>query len=163
MWKSFSHVRLSVTPWTVAHQAPLSTGFPRQEYWSGLPCPPPGHLLNPGITPKSLTFHTLATDSLPPVPPGKPMDYTGQGILQVRILEWAAIPSSRDFSEPRDQTQVSTIAGEVFTSWASREAWESWSGQPIPSLVNLPDPGIELGSPALQEDSLPAKLPGKPQ
>ena len=40
-----SCVRLSVTPWTVARQAPLSVGFSRQEYWSGLPCPPPGDLL----------------------------------------------------------------------------------------------------------------------
>ena len=45
----FSHVPLFVTPWTVAHQAPLSMGFSRQEYWSGLPCPPPGRLSNPGI------------------------------------------------------------------------------------------------------------------
>ena len=45
----FSHVQLYVTPWTVAHQAPLSMGFPRQEYWSGLPCPSPGDLPNPGI------------------------------------------------------------------------------------------------------------------
>ena len=42
-------VRLSVTPWTVARQAPLSMGFPRQEDWSGLPFPPPGHLPDPGI------------------------------------------------------------------------------------------------------------------
>ena len=40
-----------VTPWTVAHQAPLSMGFPRQEYWSGLPFPSPGDLPNPGIKP----------------------------------------------------------------------------------------------------------------
>ena len=40
-------VRLSATPWTVAHQAPLSMGFPRQEYWSGLPCPSPGDLPGP--------------------------------------------------------------------------------------------------------------------
>ena len=44
---------LFATPWTVAHQAPLSMGFPRQEYWSGLPFPPPGHLPNPGIEPAS--------------------------------------------------------------------------------------------------------------
>ena len=43
------------TLWTVAHQAPLPMGFSRQEYWSGLPCPPPGDLLNPGIKPTSLT------------------------------------------------------------------------------------------------------------
>ena len=47
----FSRSRLFVTPWTVAHQTPLSMGFSRQEYWSGLPCPPPGGLPNPGIKP----------------------------------------------------------------------------------------------------------------
>ena len=45
----FSRVRLFATLWTVAHQAPLSMGFPRQEYWSGLPFPPAGDLLDPGI------------------------------------------------------------------------------------------------------------------
>ena len=44
----FSHVRLFATPWTVARQAPLSVRFSRQEYWSGLPCPAPGDLPNPG-------------------------------------------------------------------------------------------------------------------
>ena len=44
-----SRVRLFVTPWTVARQAPLSMGFSRQEHWSGLPCPPPGDLPDPGI------------------------------------------------------------------------------------------------------------------
>ena len=44
-----SHVRLFETPWTVAHQAPVSMGFPRQEYWRGLPCPPPWDLPDPGI------------------------------------------------------------------------------------------------------------------
>ena len=44
------------TLWPVAHQAPLSMGFPRQEYWSGLPCPPPGDLLDPGIEPGSSAF-----------------------------------------------------------------------------------------------------------
>ena len=51
--KSFSRVRLFATPWTVACQAPPPMGFPRQEYWSGLPCPPPGDLLDPGIEPGS--------------------------------------------------------------------------------------------------------------
>ena len=49
----FSRARLSVAPWTVAHQAPLPMGFSRQEYWSGLPCPPAGHLPNPGVEPAS--------------------------------------------------------------------------------------------------------------
>ena len=51
--KSFSHIQLFVTPWTVAYQAPLSMGFSRQEYWSGLPFPSPGDLPNPGIKPRS--------------------------------------------------------------------------------------------------------------
>ena len=52
--KSLSCVRLFVTAWTVARQAPLSTGFSRQEYWRGLPCPPPGDLPDSGIEPTSL-------------------------------------------------------------------------------------------------------------
>ena len=51
----FSRVLLFVTPWTAACQAPLSMGFSWQEYWSGLPCPPPGHVPDPGIEPMSLT------------------------------------------------------------------------------------------------------------
>ena len=83
------------------------------------------------------------------------------GILQVRILQWVAISFSRGSSRPRDWTQVSCIAGRFFTSWATREAQEYWSGSPIPSPADLPDPGIELGSPALQADSLPTELSGK--
>ena len=82
------------------------------------------------------------------------------GILQARILEWVAFPFSRGSSQPRDGTQVSHIAGGFFTSWAIREAQEYWSGLPIPSPADLPNPGFEPGSPALQEDSLPAELWG---
>ena len=57
-----------------------------------------------------------------------PMDYIVQGILQTRILEWVAFPSSRGSSQPKDWTQVSHIAGTFFTSWATREAQEYWSG-----------------------------------
>ena len=52
----FSRVQLFVTPWTVAHQTPLSMGFSGQEGWSGLPCPPPGDLPNPGIELESLAL-----------------------------------------------------------------------------------------------------------
>ena len=55
-----SHVQLSVTLGTVAHQDPLSTGFPRQEYWSGSPFPSPGDLPNAGIEPVSLESPPLA-------------------------------------------------------------------------------------------------------
>ena len=58
--KSFSRVQLSVTPWSVAPHAPLSMGFSRQEYWSGLPCLAPGDLPNPGIKPGLLMSPTLA-------------------------------------------------------------------------------------------------------
>ena len=62
---ALSCVRLSATPWTVARQAPLSMGSPRQEYCSGLPFPSPGDLLHPGIEPVSLACLALAGDSLP--------------------------------------------------------------------------------------------------
>ena len=91
------------------------------------------------------------------------VDYTVHGILQARILEWVAIPYSRGSSQPRNRTQVSHIAGRFFTSWATRKAQEYWNDQPIPSPADLPDPGIELGSPELYVDSLPAELPGKPK
>ena len=56
----FSHVQLFVTLWTVAHQAPLSMGFSRQEYWSGLPCPLPGDLPNSWIKPESFVSPAFA-------------------------------------------------------------------------------------------------------
>ena len=84
--KSPSCVWLIVTPWTVACQAPLSLGFSRQEYWSGLPCASPGHLLDSGIEAGSLT---LQADSLPSEPPG-----------------WVAVPFSRGPSQLRNQTQI---------------------------------------------------------
>ena len=55
-----------------------------------------------------------------------PMDYTVHGILQTRILEWVAFPFSRGSSQPRDQIQVSRIAGRFFISWATREAQKAW-------------------------------------
>ena len=55
-----SRLRLFVTPWTKAHKDPLSMGFSQQEYWGGLPFPPPGDLLDPGIELMSLTSPALA-------------------------------------------------------------------------------------------------------
>ena len=63
----FSRVRLFETAWTVAYQGPLSMGFSRQEYWSGLPFPSSGDLRNPGIEPRS---PSLRADALPSEPPG---------------------------------------------------------------------------------------------
>ena len=74
-----------------------------------------------------------------------------------RQEHWSGLPCPPPggSSQPRGQTQVSGIAGRFFTIWITREAHEYWNG-------DLPNPGIEPGSPALQEDSLPAELPGKP-
>ena len=58
--QALSPIQLLATPWTIAHKPPLSMGFPKQEYWSGLPFPPPGDLPNPGIEPKSPVFPALA-------------------------------------------------------------------------------------------------------
>ena len=69
-----------VTPWTVAYLAPLSMGFSRQEYWSGLPFPSPGDLPDPGIEPGS---PALQTDALPSEPPGK----YGEPLLLVFIIQ----------------------------------------------------------------------------
>ena len=74
MLSHFSRVRLFATLWTVAHQAPLSMGFSRQEYWIGLPYPPPGAIPNPGIEPESPASPALQVDSLPTEPPGKPRE-----------------------------------------------------------------------------------------
>ena len=58
--------------WTIAHQAPLSMGLSRQEYWNGLPCPSPGNLAGPGIEPMSHYVWRWQAGSLPLAPPGKP-------------------------------------------------------------------------------------------
>ena len=65
--------RLFVTTWTVARQAALSMGFFRQEYWSGLPCPPPGDLPDAGFEPASFSLLHWQAGSLPLAPPGKPL------------------------------------------------------------------------------------------
>ena len=120
-----------LTPWTVAHQVPLSIGFSRQEYWSGLPCPLPRDLPNPGIKPKS---PILQANSLPSEPPGKP-----------KITAVGSSSLLRRSSQPRNQTRVSCIAGGFFSSWATREACfeilkslksrDSYSTQPSAFLI----------------------------
>ena len=79
--KSLSHVRLFVTPWTVAHEAPPSMVFSRQEYWSGLRSSSPGHLPDPRIEPESPAFRA---DTLPSKPPGNPMIQARQHIKEYR-------------------------------------------------------------------------------
>ena len=113
----------------VAHQAPLSKGFPRQECW--LPFPSPGDRPDPGTEPMPPESPALAGRLLTTEPPGKvkvkmkvsvvpnslgPHGLYSHGILQIRILEWVAVPFSRGSSHPRDRTQVSCTAGVFFTS-----------------------------------------------
>ena len=64
-----------MTPWTVDDQAPQSTEFSRQEYWSGLSFPPPGDIPDPGVEPGS---PTMQADALPSEPPGKPTQEMGE-------------------------------------------------------------------------------------
>ena len=91
----------SIAQWTVAHQAPPSMGFSRQEYRSGLPFPSPGDLLDSGMELASPASLALAGSSLPlsdlgsPLTICDPMDYRVHGILQARILEWIAVLFSR--------------------------------------------------------------------
>ena len=76
--KSLNRVQLFATPWTAPCQAPPSMGFSRQEYWSGLPFPPPGDLPNPGIEPRS---PALQADTLP-----SEMCYRQQKVVQIMVL-----------------------------------------------------------------------------
>ena len=77
--KSLSRVRLFATPWTVAHQAPPSMGFSRQEYWSGVPFPSPGDLPDPGT---ELGSPALQADALTSEPSGKPNVLLGRSKLR---------------------------------------------------------------------------------
>ena len=81
------------TPWTVTHQAPLSMGFPRQEYWNGLPFPPPGHLPNPGIRPTSSVYPALAGRFFSSGPSGKPRCVSSG--YKWPQTEWLTIVSAR--------------------------------------------------------------------
>ena len=122
--KSLSCVRLFATPWTVAYQVPLSMGFSRQEYWSGLPYPSPEDLPNPGIEPGS---PSLQADALPPGPPGK---------SKVQCL------SGHSFSAFLD--------GSSFKSVTKSSPWD-WSQLCFFSLIH--SPFEKLSHTSLYEDS----------
>ena len=93
---SFSCVRLFATPWTVAHQTPLSMGSSRQECWSVLPFPFPGDLPNPGIKPMSHVSHTLAGGFFSTEPPGKPMSRIRDPIqLQFSSVQFSSVQFCR--------------------------------------------------------------------
>ena len=89
-----SCAQLSAAPWTVAHQAPLSVGFPRLEYWSGLPFPSPEALPEPGIKPTSPVSPALRVDSLPLSHQGSPhyRCHFYQNSLELKLYEQAHSP-----------------------------------------------------------------------
>ena len=141
----------------VAHQAPLSMGFNRQEHWSVLPCPPPGIFSTQGSNPHLLHYRRIlycwatgeaqmgyvevkVAQLCPTL--WDPMAYTVHGILQGRIRDWVAVPFSRGSSQPSDRTQISRIAGAFFTNWAIREAQSKTC-----SVVSNSSQPLELYSP----------------
>ena len=88
------------------------------------------------------------------------MDYTVHGILHARILEGVAVPFSRESSQTRDQTQVSLLQADSLPAvpqWKPKNT--EVGGLPLFQRI-FPDPGIKLGSPAMQVDSLPTELSG---
>ena len=108
MWSCFSHVRLFETLWIIAHQAPLSMGVSRQEYWSELPCPPPGDLPDPGIEPKSLKSPALAGRFFTTSATWKHQKYPGRAELGHVLITQSL------HSEPRVPTQSLLLP---VTSW----------------------------------------------
>ena len=107
-----SLVRLFATPWTVAYQAPPSTGFSRQEYWSGLPFPSPGDLPNPGIKPGSPTFQA---DALTSEPPGKQ--------TMVEVMKKMATSLKRSHAPAGDFWTLMGMSGSVSCGVAAPFSW----------------------------------------
>ena len=102
----FSRVWLFATLWTIEHQALLSMGFSRQEYWSRLPCPPPGDLPDPGIEPKSPVSPALQANSLP-----LSLQGSKSTILQYKYLPQKRL--SRKLMEKEIATHSSTLAWKI--------------------------------------------------
>ena len=110
---SISHSVASdfVPPWTVAHQAPLFMGFPRQEYWSGLPFPSPGDLPDPGVEPRC---PALQMDSIPSEPPGKPQPFR----ILLKTVNVLAKLICKSFYPVGESYGV--VGGEVERKWGRR-------------------------------------------
>ena len=114
---------------------------------------------------KSLQSYLTLSDPVDGSLPGS----SAHGILQARIFSRVAMPSSKGSSRLRDQTHISNVpciwqeASLPLAPPRKPSNQEYWSGQPIPSPADLPNPGIKPGFPTLQADSLPTELCGKPQ
>ena len=113
---------LFATPWSVAHQAPLSMGFSRQEYWSGLPFPSPGDLSNPGIESRS---PTLKADALTSELPGKPKLFHLSLLLKDQGVGGSRKESSRKTSTPALLTKPKSLTLWITTNYGKfLNRWE---------------------------------------
>ena len=139
--KLLSPVRLFATPWTVAYQAPLSMGFSRQEYWSGVPLPSLGDIPNLGIKPRS---PTLQADILLSEPPGKPwkhelfVNFGNYSLVGYTVYKYflsscglsfrfiySFLCSARGFPGSSAGKESACNAGEPqFHSWVRRKPWK---------------------------------------
>ena len=162
MLSRFRRVWFFATLWTAARQAPLSTGFSRQKYWSGLPFPPLGDLPDLRMDPMSLMPHALAVAAKSaaaaakslqlcltlcnPID-GSPLGSSVPGILQAKILEWAANSFSNTWKWKVKVKSLSR-AWLLVTPWTAAyqalpsmgfSRQEYWSGVPMPS------PHVALG------------------
>ena len=138
--KLLSRVRLFTTLWTVAHQASLSIGFSRQEYWSGLPFPSSRNLPNPWIEPRS---RALQADSLLSEPPGKPTQgHSAFFIWSNYLKKFLCIQDSHFF--PLSSYSATAVFKLIFNSQAVAAAAKSL--QSCPTLCN-PIDGSPRGSP----------------
>ena len=144
MLNCFSHV--IATLWTVTRQAPLSVGFSRQEYWSGMPCPPPGDLPDPGIKPESLFSPTLAGG------------FFTTSTTREALIGYVAVLCRSVMSNSLPPHSYSPSGYSVH---GESPGMNTGVGCPPPG--DLPNPGIEPRSPTLQVDSLPSEPPGKPK
>ena len=95
-----SHVQLTVTPWTVAHQAPLSVGILQARILGGLPFPPPGDLPDPGMEPTSLMFPALQVDSLPLSYQGSPLLTRSDSQFSQFVYLWFCVSFVLQVDEP---------------------------------------------------------------
>ena len=110
MLSRFSRVRLFATLWAVASQAPLSMGFSRQEYWSGLPYPPPGNFPYSGTEPVSLMCPALQAGSLSSEPSGKPLELPNNPAIPLMGVHPEEIRTKRDACTPMFIAALLTIA-----------------------------------------------------
>ena len=123
-----SQVWLFVTPWTVARHDPLSLGFSRQEYWSGLPRPPPRDLLDPGIEPECLTSPVLASRFFTTSTEGFSWVLFHNGHSHAHLLESSSCTTSKP---PPKEVQFSLFSSlcKAMHSVPDTQVWISWGSK----------------------------------